>query len=675
MATIVYAVLLVILVLWAVLLGLAVRKRRYCPHFVNPLTTKLFWLFTFLFINPLLMLLYAVFGLFRGPDRRPIPLVVLIAVVIILAGFAVNIPGVTHIWMQPFIARNADPDASLKARAAAIESRNSTSHSTSSAASDNSRLALGHIEIATGEHPLLRTVAARLAEKLRGYAGVQEVSVWPAGSPPDEDILHPDVFICLDLKRFRENHVPYLLTLDVELNATVSPELFPSRNHHFGHYSPPLLRFDMDINIDHSSKTVGYESQRYGLAGENLAKQLYDQITAQTDEWRQKHGLLPDLPAAVYGEHRPAALPEEFTGFEPDRLHSAAGLLLHRRAVWELSLADATASESMEKLHQELLDAGWTSDSAHFDEQTAYFRVHQGPRVIAAHKVRQEQDAPSPGLTQTVSAPDGMPVPDQMRQSPPQPRESADRVIVHDALRFSDAELEQALDAVLAEKDPGKAMLFERMYTPEQKERMIALLEASPEKGAEEWVELAEHYSDSDPDRARQALLWAHAVSWADGINAPAADHVKRAAKGLKMEDLIKEPPSPETLIEAGFREITPDTEDFTAHYQIGERARFFTRTDAGPQAFTIYPQPHPGKEAGYEFVHLTRDRHSSGRGSRGGWRSGDGNTWKSSSTAFYGSHPDRGVKMTCTVEVDPDSDQYTVHCDIMNEAPTEGGA
>lgn len=123
MTTIIYAVLLAILVLWAILLGLAIRKRRYCPHFVSPLTTKLFWIFTFFFINPLLIVLYVIFGLFRNSERRPIPLVVVVAIVIILAGFVVNIPGVTHLWMQPFIARNADPDASLKARAAAIESR------------------------------------------------------------------------------------------------------------------------------------------------------------------------------------------------------------------------------------------------------------------------------------------------------------------------------------------------------------------------------------------------------------------------------------------------------------------------------------------------------------------------------------------------------------------------
>ena len=66
------AVLIGYMVVWAVLLIACLRKREFCPIFSDPRRTRFFWLATFVLVNPLLTILYLVFGQLRPAQARPL---------------------------------------------------------------------------------------------------------------------------------------------------------------------------------------------------------------------------------------------------------------------------------------------------------------------------------------------------------------------------------------------------------------------------------------------------------------------------------------------------------------------------------------------------------------------------------------------------------------------------
>jgi hypothetical protein len=57
------------LALWAVLLIHCLVKKRFFPVLGRGWGTKVFWLVTFIFRNPLLTLLYVIFGVFSKADE------------------------------------------------------------------------------------------------------------------------------------------------------------------------------------------------------------------------------------------------------------------------------------------------------------------------------------------------------------------------------------------------------------------------------------------------------------------------------------------------------------------------------------------------------------------------------------------------------------------------------
>ncbi|MGB2822556.1 MAG: hypothetical protein WBF17_16345, partial [Phycisphaerae bacterium] len=156
----VYAFLAAYVVAWAVLLVRCARRRRFYPILGNDRRTRWFWLATFVFVNPFLTAMYYFFGHRRSPDARGVRIgavqIALAAAVVAIAGFFANFPGITHLWMVPFVgAPGASQGESVRfsAHAATIEARNSTSSTTASCSGGHSRLACRRIAvIAEGGH-------------------------------------------------------------------------------------------------------------------------------------------------------------------------------------------------------------------------------------------------------------------------------------------------------------------------------------------------------------------------------------------------------------------------------------------------------------------------------------------------------------------------------------------
>ncbi len=457
-------VLIAYVLLWAALLVGCLRKRDFCPIFVNSRRTRQFWLASFVFVNPLLTLLYLVFGQIRSHQARPVRSVRDLAVVIAIVGFFVNVPGVTHLWMQPFLGRSAGADRTVKAHLAAIEAKSNTSTTSATSSSDNSRFACGHVAlIVEGDHPLLQHVGSDLVERVETIAGVRTVDLYRDGIFPPNGGRVPDVFVRLYLDRMEENLVPYSLKLRTKIGAEIGRTPLRSTHHYQDTFTPPLLDFNLRIEMDHTSTTTGYESVRYTMAAGNIAKDLGTQIAKAFDQWRDKYGPLPDLPEAFYGDYTANEIPEPLQRFGLTSLGSYAGLLAHNQTYLQFTLAGDPV-KPFEELRDAMIARGWKELSSDWNPPNLDLRLQKDHRRLHIFQVRSRE--PLSGIVMTTQSSEEKP---------------AHLFGVTDVQRFDDGELKTALDTLLVEPAPMTLLvLFERMFDKEQRDRWFEILQNQP---------------------------------------------------------------------------------------------------------------------------------------------------------------------------------------------------
>ena len=66
-----YTAKILYLLVWLLLLVHCLKRKRFFPIFSDGVSTKVLWLVTFIFFNPLLTLLYIVFGVIPRPSVAP----------------------------------------------------------------------------------------------------------------------------------------------------------------------------------------------------------------------------------------------------------------------------------------------------------------------------------------------------------------------------------------------------------------------------------------------------------------------------------------------------------------------------------------------------------------------------------------------------------------------------
>ena len=568
------SVLIGYFVVWLVLLIACIRRREFCIVFSNSQRTRWFWLATFVFLNPLLTVLYLIYGQFRSPQARPIHIARDVALVIILAGFFVNFPGVTHLWMQPFLGRSAHAvPGAAEAHLAVIEARNDTNSSSSTSSSDNSRLACRHLAvILEGGSPLLRRVGSVLVEQLKKIPAVESVDLQPDGVFPENGRQAPDIFIRLRLARLKETVLPYSLDLNVQISVDYSREAL--RNIHGYHDTrmPPLLGFNGQIQLTHASTTTGYESVRYSMAAGNIATELGKQIAKTLEGWREKHGLLPDLPAGFYGDYRASELPEPFDRLKPTLLGSYTGLLTHNETYRQFTLADEP-TKPVEELRDAMTALGWKVLSGEWKTPNIDLRLEKDDRRIHVFQIRSDE-----------------PFSGQIVMVRPSAKQPASLFGVADVQQFSDAEMKTVLDGLLTEPvSLERLMLFERMFDKEQQERFLSVLEERSPRDVLSQIRLAEMYQrKSRLDDAMKAMTQARTLLWVaqdDGCKG----RLKSLAKSLGDEKLAEVKPTEQDFRDAGFVELTAGGEAVEVEVPLNEPAVVFCRDRRSePHVFSL---------------------------------------------------------------------------------------
>lgn len=250
-----HTVKILYLLLWLVLLVHCFRKKRFFPILGTGLSTKILWMVTFLFFNPVLTLLYVIFGLtLRPPVGRKVRIlgrvgsvlaVVLIAATLILF----EMPAIGRQEGPVVIAKDdtqtTDKSAlTFEANAGKLASSNNYSTSTFSSHSQNARFSAASILIlCQDDHLLLDKVARGLQQQLAAQPYVQRVTYYPPSEAADMKEMLPDVFVMLAIGRIDETKSPIGRKLNATITCSAGRTLYPGHSHTFYSNSPPVIKY------------------------------------------------------------------------------------------------------------------------------------------------------------------------------------------------------------------------------------------------------------------------------------------------------------------------------------------------------------------------------------------------------------------------------------------------
>ena len=607
-------VLIAYLAIWAILLGCCIRRKQFYPVLSNSRRTRILWLLTFGLLNPLLTLFYLVFGQFRSPQARPWRFVIVLVVLVVISGFFVNIPGLTHLWMQPFVGRSADPDPKLKAHLGAIRSTNNASTTSSVASSDNSRLACRKVAvIVEGEHLLLLRIGQALNDALKNAPHVESVALLVDGAFPSDGQRAPDIFVRLRLDSIKENMLPYTLKLQAGVHAFVGREPWSSRSSNINSRTPPVLNFNLQIDLEHTSRTTGYESHRYTLAGRNIAEQLSEALIKSLKGWQDKHGLLPDIPEGFYGDYTPTELPEPLMKLNPQIVCSYSGLMKHSDTFHRLAIRPDridTLSESVDQMKS----LGWRTGDNDFDKESINVRLNKDDRLIQIFTPRRER-----ARRRAVV------------MIGPRPTDSETVLYVRDVRLLSGDELGSVLDTLLAEPMQLELLLmFERMFEKAQRDKFYDLLREHRPSNVHLQLRLAEMYEQKgEIEESKKALLRASTLLWSIRDETNVKSRLKKLAKKLGDEELAKKPASEAAFRDAGFIDASETAVPIERKVGLDSPVVLFYRDSNDKLRAVSLTISRSGSETDpFILKHVERTAYGASWGSRGGWQQ-TGNIWK----------------------------------------------
>ena len=520
--------------------------------------------------------------------------------------------------MQPFLGRSAHSggtieESTIQAQAAVIEASNSTSSSSAVSSTGNSRLACRHMAVVVeGDHPLLGRLASALAKRLEAIDAVKTVELCGDGVLSEAGQRTPDVFVWLDLNSIHETSVPYSFKLQAQISANVGHSPLRSTHHYGDTFSPPVLNFGMNIDLTHTSTTTGYELVPYSMAADDIAKSLAGQIEEAFEQWSQKHGLLPELPAEFYGDYVAYELPEPLASFEPETLGSYAGLLTRNETYLQFTVT-GDPCEVLAPVRDAMIELGWKEMDSDWGHSNINLRMAKGDRLVHIFQVVPRTPM---GWTVTVSHP-----------SEPEP-EPTYLFGIADTQRFSADERRVALDGLLTEPYSVEyLMLFEHMFDQPQRQRCLEVLESLPVRDVYAQIRLGELYQQRDmPDKAMDALRLARALLWAEPDQSKYQSRLKGLAKQLGDEKLADFAPIRQDLLDAGFAEITPETGPFETEVDPDEPVLMFCENDRSEPVVFVLEILGSGTDADpYHLRHLERQGGMCSYGTRGSFSRRDG--------------------------------------------------
>lgn len=454
--------------------------------------------------------------------------------------------------------------ATLELQAGAIRSSNSFCSCSTSSRPGNARFADRRLMILNRSgHLLMACVGKDLLDRLKAVNFLEQVDYLPYGFKPEPGGLAPDVCVTLNLTELKSTGI---VQEDVEARIAVSMSNGAPgcRNSYTDNLTAPVITFDWSGQLEHKSTTTGVASSaaRYKLVAADVGKQIFDAVSKELKERRQKEGALSDFPGDFWPPYRrPPELPLDGLG-SADVQFTWHGFMNHDETLWQLH-SNRAAVEAFGELQRRMQKLGWTGEmhTNDADTQHPFLRMTKEAAVLTAY-IQEQMGTPAASDSRTTEPP----------------------LMLHYIDRMSENEVRTAVDHAMAAGVALDSLIaFENLCSEKQCAEIIQRFGAHPARTPQGSLALANlyhrrHQDDKARDELRRTLALTNTVYEHGDLDGG----IRELAKNLKDEKLPDRPIELKVYLQLGFLELTPNAKIPPQDVLAGEPLHFFFKAKDG---------------------------------------------------------------------------------------------
>jgi len=308
------------LLVWAILLIHCLQSNSFYPIFVNRLGTKIFWIFTFAFFNPVLSLLYILcfyypnflewkkkqftkkgeIHIIPNINRRNKIATALVFTITCIVLILLEIPRKNNNEQQVTVLNKTegssiDENTFLKSglNIGFINSKNKIQTISSNQAKDNTQVRFNDITlICKSDNQFLELIASNIQKSLAKLPYVNSVSYYKNNKLSKSDVEQSDFYITLDMPELTEDRFLLNRTMQVKVNCDASSsiyDIFPDPNDKLN--SESIEPFTIQSQLQHTSKSLCIEcpGTEYKHEVENITQELSKAIKNQFENLMNKN--------------------------------------------------------------------------------------------------------------------------------------------------------------------------------------------------------------------------------------------------------------------------------------------------------------------------------------------------------------------------------------------------
>lgn len=628
---------------WSALLVHCLFRREFFPIFGRRWGTKALWLFTFVFLNPLLTLIYFVFGFLlsrdsilanraapqdasggadepRATKEKPQPAEKskagghggsLRAVLTGLGSAAAiaSIGVVLVLFELPLGAGKAEPIV-----IGTINAKNNTQTLSSTSAESAGRVSMRNVlVICQSPGDLLDLTMREFRKSLAQLPCVSEVAYCPFGTRPKPGGRLPDVFIIVNMSVVNEKSFICSQYFKAVIKWTAGSSIFAGTSVSDQRGALEVVRFDIESLLEHESETFGIErpQAKCKLAADSICSEMTSSISKQFENLLDKYGRMPESPRVLEGTyHEPPEFSFLKTG-QAQQVISGYGLLKSNRSVWQFT-DKRDIDKAVTAYRDELKVLGWEQEELGKE----YLRMQNQNQRIHIFRLRQ-RDCKAGTIFWSES----------------DKTASGAKLVADYESNFTDDQMQKAMDALLNSNAEVKTLLvFEKYFhTPMQLERLESIIEQSPVHTLDEYLMLARYWAQRGRmDKGRASLLQARAMQRTGKSHNARAEEIKNLAEKLGDESLAKVPLDEEIFRQVGFINPQQLKEPIKMEKSMDEPVLFYRPLgDGNLQTFAlrVIRSQESSLSAPYHLL-IVESRKGSSRSSENSGRIKSGNVW-----------------------------------------------
>lgn len=452
----------------------------------------------------------------------------------------------------------------ISLQAGALKANNSKTTITSSSKSSPAYFFSRSLVVMNfSEHPLMERVGLDIVEILKKENSYDRVEYFPNGHLPETGKQAPDHYLSFKLESIEESGL-LASNLKATIVATFGNMLVRSNSSTQDHLTPPIVRFNSKIELEHKSEMEGVESSaaKYKMQSESIAKEITKDIFKQIEEYEKDEDLISNqqIDKKFYPEYTPTPEFDFLKRFDPQLLTSTHGVMSHNETYWKIeNISDS--KDLVFNAYKQLEKAGWKSgnkikesdwddsDLKNANRLTRRLRMTKGSEVLKIFQARMNMQEENNGV-----------------------------YFVRFQNRMSNDDLKDIFEKLLAEKNPDYEFLvsMRRYANNAQRTKIIKTIEKNPPQTHDAWKALAEHYSSKkNKDATFDALRKLYHINFASTDSGRDDSTIKRIAKKLKLDVKEIKKLDLKVLQGLGFTELSLDSEAKEVRFNLETPGNF----------------------------------------------------------------------------------------------------